>query len=127
MHPRTGMTAPHAATVGSPTDAAHAADRLGEVLLAQGLVTREQLAAALREHRSTHQRLGLVLVRQGVIDELELTKVLARQFRMPAVDLSRFEVDPRMLKLIPADLALKRMVLPLKREGRTLTVAVADP
>jgi type IV pilus assembly protein PilB len=121
------MTAPHAAPVGSPTDAAHAADRLGEVLLSQGLVTREQLAAALREHRSTHQRLGLVLVRQGVVDELELTKVLARQFRMPAVDLSRFEVDPRILKLIPADLALKRMVLPLKREGRTLTVAVADP
>ena len=121
------MTAPHAAPAGSPTDAAHAADRLGEVLLSQGLVTREQLATALREHRSTHQRLGLVLVRQGVIDELELTKVLARQFRMPAVDLSRFEVDPRILKLIPADLALKRMVLPLKREGRTLTVAVADP
>jgi type IV pilus assembly protein PilB len=121
------MTAPHAAPVGSPTDAAHAADRLGEVLLSQGLVTREQLAAALREHRSTHHRLGLVLVRQGVVDELELTKVLARQFRMPAVDLSRFEVDPRILKLIPADLALKRMVLPLKREGRTLTVAVADP
>jgi len=85
------------------------------------------LAAALREHRSSHQRLGLVLVRQGIIDELELTKVLARQFRMPAVDLSRFEVDPRMLKLIPADLALKRMVLPLKREGRTLTVAMAEP
>jgi type IV pilus assembly protein PilB len=121
------MTAPHPATTRPPTDAAHAADRLGEVLLAQGLVTQEQLAAALREHRSSHQRLGLVLVRQGVIDELGLTKVLARQFRMPAVDLSRFEVDPRMLKLIPADLALKRMVLPLKREGRTLTVAVADP
>ncbi|MGH7523118.1 MAG: type IV-A pilus assembly ATPase PilB [Gemmatimonadales bacterium] len=121
------MTTPHATTAGPPADAAHAADRLGEVLLAQGLVTREQLAAAIREHRSTRQRLGLVLVRQGVVDELELTKVLARQFRMPAVDLSRFEVDARMLKLIPADLALKRMVLPLKREGRTLTVAVADP
>ncbi|MGH7592362.1 MAG: type IV-A pilus assembly ATPase PilB [Gemmatimonadales bacterium] len=121
------MTAPNVATAKPPTDAAHAADRLGEVLLSQGLLTREQLTAALREHRTTHQRLGLVLVRQGVIDELELTKVLARYYRMPAVDLSRFEVDPRVLKLIPADLALKRMVLPLKREGRTLTVAVTDP
>ncbi len=46
---------------------------------------------------------------------------------MPAVDLSRFEGDAKMLRLIPADLAIKRMVLPLKREGRTLTVAVADP
>ena len=46
---------------------------------------------------------------------------------MPAVDLSRFEVDPKILKLIPADLATKHIVLPLKREGRTLTVAMADP
>ena len=46
---------------------------------------------------------------------------------MPAVDLSRFEVDAKILKLIPADMATKGMVLPLKREGRTLTVAMADP
>jgi len=121
------MTAPTAAAKNRPSDAAHTAELLGELLLSQGLVTREQLDLALNEHRSSHLRLGLILVRQGAIDELELTKVLARQYRMPAVDLSRFEVDPRMLKLVPGDLALKRMVLPLKREGRTLTVAVADP
>ncbi len=121
------MTAPQPSTPRAPADTAHPAERLGEVLLAQALITREQLAKALQEHRASGQRLGLVLVRQGAIDELELTKVLARQYRMPAVDLSRFEVDPRILKMVPADLALKRMVLPLKREGRTLTVAVADP
>ena len=121
------MTAPNAATQNPPSHAAQTAERLGDLLLSQGLVTRDQLAQALHEHRANHQRLGLILVRQGVIDELELTKVLARQYRMPAVDLSRFDVDARILKLIPADLALKRMVLPLKREGRTLTVAVADP
>ena len=63
----------------------------------------------------------------GFVQELEITKVLARQYRMPAVDLSRFEVDPKILQLIPADIAVKHMVLPLKREGRTLTVAMADP
>jgi type IV pilus assembly protein PilB len=46
---------------------------------------------------------------------------------MPAVDLSRFEVDPKLIKLMPADLATKHVVLPLKREGRTLTIAMADP
>jgi type IV pilus assembly protein PilB len=46
---------------------------------------------------------------------------------MPAVDLTRFEVDPRIAKLVPADLAMKHLVLPLKRDGRTLTVAMADP
>src|SRR5439155_421400 len=52
---------------------------------------------------------------------------LARQYRMPAVDLPRFEVDPKILKLIPPDIAIKHTVLPLKREGRTLTVAIGDP
>src|SRR5690606_13388991 len=75
----------------------------------------------------THQRLGYLLVKQGAVSELDLTRVLARQYRMPAVDLARTQVDLKLLPLIPAELAAKRMVLPLRREGRTLTVAVADP
>src|SRR2546427_12907325 len=46
---------------------------------------------------------------------------------MPAVDLSRFEVDAKIIKLLPPDIAIKHTVLPLKREGRTLTIAIADP
>src|SRR3989449_11623674 len=46
---------------------------------------------------------------------------------MPAVDLSRFEVDPKIIKLLPPDIAVKHTVLPLKREGRTLRVAIVDP
>jgi type IV pilus assembly protein PilB len=107
--------------------AAAGGDRLGEILLREGLVTREQLAQALAEQKNTKHRLGYVLVKLGLVQELEITKVLARQYRMPAVDLSRFEVDPKIIKLVPADLATKSVVLPLKREGRTLTVAMADP
>src|SRR5262249_30855093 len=102
-------------------------DRLGEVLLSENLVTREQLAQALAEQKTSGHRLGYVLVKLGVLPEVEVTKVLARQHRMPAVDLSRFEVDAKILKLIPGDVARKHCVLPLKREGRTLTVAMADP
>src|ERR687892_516562 len=107
--------------------AAAGGDRLGEILLREGLVTREQLAQALAEQKNTKHRLGYVLVKLGLVQELEITKVLARQYRMPAVDLSRFEVDPKILKLVPGDMATKGVVLPLKREGRTLTVAMADP
>jgi type IV pilus assembly protein PilB len=109
------------------TAAAGGGDRLGEVLLREGLLSREQLAQALGEQKSSRHRLGYVLVKLGLVPELEVTKVLARQYRMPAVDLSRFEVDPKILKLVPADMASKGVVLPLKREGRTLTVAMADP
>ncbi len=107
--------------------AAAGGDRLGEILLREGLVTREQLAQALAEQKNTKHRLGYVLVKLGLVQELEITKVLARQYRMPAVDLTRFEVDPKIIKLVPAEMATKSVVLPLKREGRTLTVAMADP
>ncbi len=100
---------------------------LGEALLHEGLLTPAKYDQAVAEQRSSGHRLGYVLVKLGFVPELEITKILARLHRMPAVDLSRFEVDPKVLKLIPADLATKNVVLPLKREGRTLTVAMADP
>ncbi len=107
--------------------AAAGPDRLGDILIKEGLITREQLHQALAEQRASKHRLGYVLVKLGLVQELEITKLLARQYRMPAVDLSRFDVDPKLVKLIPADLASKHVVLPLKREGRTLTIAMADP
>jgi type IV pilus assembly protein PilB len=101
--------------------------RLGDLLVREGLITRDQLDQALVEQKNTGMRLGYCLVKLGFVQELEITKALARQYKMPAVDLSRFEVDPKIIKLVPTDVAVKHMVLPLKREGRTLTVAVADP
>ncbi len=104
-----------------------AADRLGDLLIREGLITREQLTKALQEQATNGNRLGLTLVKLGMVPETSVVKILARQHRMPAVDLTRFEVDPRLLKLIPAELANKHIVLPLKRDGRQLTVAIADP
>ena len=106
---------------------AASSERLGDLLVREGLITREQLDKALQEQRQSGTRVGYNLVKLGFIQETELTKMLARQYKMPAVDLSKFEVDPRIAKLIPGDLAIKHLVLPLKRDGRTLTVAMADP
>ncbi len=103
------------------------ADRLGELLVREGLLTREQLAGALQEQKTSGERLGLAIVRMGLVPETSVVRMLARQYRMPAVDLSKFEVDTRLLKLVPAELAFKHTVLPLKRDGRQLTVAIADP
>src|SRR3989454_1234090 len=107
--------------------AAATSDKLGEILLREGLIPQEQLRKALLEEKTTGMGLGYPLVKLGFIEETEVSKMLARQYRMPAVDLSRFEVDPKILKLLPPDIATKHTVLPLKREGRTLTVAIADP
>ncbi|MCE2900721.1 MAG: GspE/PulE family protein [Gemmatimonas sp.] len=116
------MAAPAAPLSGRLTE------RLGDLLVQEGLLTREGLAKALKEQDANPgQRLGLIIVKMGLVPETAVVRLLARQFRMPAVDLSRFEADPRLLKLIPADLATKHTVLPLKRDGRSLTVAIADP
>ncbi|MFL5614123.1 MAG: GspE/PulE family protein [Gemmatimonadaceae bacterium] len=85
------------------------------------------MARALEEQRQSGTRVGYNLIKLGFIEENELTKMLARQYKMPAIDLARFEVDPKIAKMIPTDLAVKNLVIPLKRDGRTLTIAMADP
>jgi type IV pilus assembly protein PilB len=104
-----------------------ASERIGDLLHREGLITADQLAKALLEQKQSGMRVGYNLVKLGFIQEIELTKILAKQHKMPAVDLSRFEVDRKLAKMIPSDLALKNLVIPLKRDGRTLTVAMADP
>ena len=102
-------------------------ERIGEILVREGLITRDQLDLALQDQREAGTRIGYSLVALGFVKEVELTRTLARQYRMPAVDLTNFEVDPRIARLIPSEMAAKHLVLPLKRDGRTLTVAMADP
>src|SRR5690606_37426674 len=77
--------------------------------------------------RGSKLRIGSALVKLGYVSELDLTRALARHYRMPAVDLSKHQVDPRVARTVPAEMAEKHLVLPLRREGRTLTVAMADP
>ena len=107
--------------------AASNSERIGDLLVREGMISKEQLDKALQEQRQNGTRVGYNLVKLGFVQELELTKMLAKQYKMPAVDLSRFEVDPKIVKLIPTDIAVKNLVLPLKRDGRVLTVAMADP
>ena len=106
---------------------ASSSERIGDLLLKEGLISKEQLEKALQEQRQNGTRVGYNLVKLGFIQEIDLIRSLARQYKMQAVDLTKFAVDPKIVKLIPGDLALKNLVLPLKREGRTLTVAMADP
>jgi type IV pilus assembly protein PilB len=109
------------------TTATAASDRIGDLLVREGLITAEQLRNALLDARKENTRIGYSLIKLGFIAESELTRMLARQYRVPAVDLERVTVDPRILKLVPPELAHKHTVLPLRRVGRTLTLAMANP
>jgi type IV pilus assembly protein PilB len=103
------------------------ADRIGEQLIHEGLVSREQLSKALEDARANGNRVGFSLVKLGFLGEQDLVRALARQHRIPAVDLERVKLDPKILKLVPTEIAVKHQVLPLRRVGRTLTVAMANP
>ena len=106
---------------------AQSAERIGELLVSEGLISRDQLAHALQEQRSNGGRLGYTLVKLGLVEELTLTRLLARQYKIPAVDLTKSDIDPALVRLVPAEIAIQHLVLPLKREGRVLYVAMADP
>jgi type IV pilus assembly protein PilB len=102
-------------------------DRLGDFFVREGLITEEQLQQALAEARQSKTRVGFALVKLGFVPEKDLTLALAKQFRVRAVDLEKVKVEEQVLRLIPEGVARKHQVLPLRKVGRTLTVAMANP
>ena len=103
------------------------AAKLGQILIASGVVTEEQLNEALKLQKRGGGRLGTNLVKLGHITEDKLVMFLSKQYGMSAIDLAEYKIDTAVLKLITSDMAKKHMIMPLTRIGATLTVAMADP
>ncbi|HXJ79162.1 MAG TPA: type IV-A pilus assembly ATPase PilB [Candidatus Methylomirabilis sp.] len=101
--------------------------RLGDRLVAEGLITADQLQRALAEQRGTREKLGSILLRMNFLTEDKLLSFLSRQYSVPSITLSHLDIDPEVLKLVPAQLAERLHVLPVKRSGNVLTLAMADP
>jgi len=110
-----------------PVNQAQHRKRLGQLLLDRGHITQDQLEEALAEHRRNETRLGFHLVSLGYVDEEELGEVLELQYDIPAVELGEISVEEDLLDLVPSEFASKNLVLPIERNGRTLTVAMATP
>ena len=103
------------------------ATKIGEMLLKGNIITQEQLRTALDTQKKTRERIGAVLVKAGSIQEAELLSFLGRQFNIPVVDLSKYEIDPEVVRLLPEEMVQKNLALPINRVGAKLIVAVADP
>src|SRR5262245_56529510 len=101
--------------------------RLGHRLVAEGLISAEQLQRALAAQKGTRDKLGSVLIRMNYLTEEKLLAFLTRQYNVPSIALSQLDIDPEVLKLVPAQLAERLQVLPVKRNGNVLTLAMADP
>jgi type IV pilus assembly protein PilB len=103
------------------------AEKLGTLLVNKKIISEQQLQKALEEQKSSGERLGSVLVKLGFIQEDALLSFLSSQYGIPSIDLCEFNINPELLKLIPADLARKYLVFPLSQRGTTLIIAMADP
>ena len=101
--------------------------RLGDLLLKEKRITPEQLQEALAQQRQKGGKLGFTLVSMGFVKEAEITALLSKQFGVPSIAISQFEIDPAVIKLIPAETAQKYQIIPLSRSGATLTIAMTDP
>src|SRR5688500_6277604 len=100
--------------------------RLGDLLVAEGLVTDVQLKQALAEQKGKTDKLGSILVGLGFINEEQLIGFLSRQYGIPSITLSNLEIDGETLRLVPGPIARKYEVVPVKRIGGSLTLAMAD-
>ncbi len=101
--------------------------RIGELLLKEKRITPEQLQQALTYQKANGGKLGHNLVKLAMVKDEEITSLLSRQYGVPSINLAQFDIDPAILKLIPADTAQKYEIIPLSRSGSTLTLAMTDP
>lgn len=101
--------------------------RLGAMLVSSGLITEDQLQKALATQKSEGGRLGSILVKMGFVQEDKLMTFLSKQYGVPYVDLGKFEINPAVIKHIPADVAQKYRIMPINRTGATITIAMVDP
>jgi type IV pilus assembly protein PilB len=101
--------------------------RLGDLLVKEKVISQQQLEQALKAQRESNSRLGSALVKLGFLSEEDVTNFLSRQYGVPAINLSYFEIDPSVVKLIPYETARRYQILPLSRVGASLTIAMVDP
>ena len=103
------------------------AAKLGQILIAAGVIAEEQLREALVLQKKSGGRLGTNLVKLGHVTEDKLVTFLSKQYGVSAINLADYKIDTAVLKLVPAEMAKKYMMMPVARVGATLTVAMADP
>ena len=101
--------------------------RIGELLLKEKRISPEQLQEALNYQRQYGGKLGFNLIKLGFVKDDEITALLSKQYGVPSISLHKFEIDPAVIKLVPAETAQRYQIIPLSRAGATLTIAMTDP
>jgi len=101
--------------------------KLGDFLLADKLITQDQLEQALSTQKKEPGKIGSILIRLGYVAEEDIAQALSKQFGYPSINLSKFEIDEKVVELIKPEIARKHIVMPVHRIGSILTIAMGDP
>jgi type IV pilus assembly protein PilB len=100
--------------------------RLGDLLVESGLITAEVLQQTLKEKRN-NQKLGDAFIEKGLLTEQQLIEVLEFQLGIPHISLYRYPIEEQAVAIVPRDFARRHFLMPVKRDGDKLFVAMADP
>ncbi len=100
---------------------------LGQRLIEAGVIDPPTLERLVRQQKAHGGSVNLNLVKLGILSEQDLTRALAKLYRVNGVDLAAAAIDTAAVRLVPQDIATKFQVLPLSRDGRRLRLAMADP
>lgn len=100
---------------------------LEEILLEKGVLPKEKIDLALQESRKTGETLRQILIRQGLIPESQLMPYVAQSVGLPYLDISNYEINPEVIKLVPRDVIVKYKILPIFKVEKNVTLAVVDP
>jgi type IV pilus assembly protein PilB len=103
------------------------AERLGEILIQRHLITRDQLREALNIQRGRKGFLGEILVEMGTVTEQDLVIALVVQCHFPYIAVDRYDIDPHVIAMIPAEMACRYRTVPLDKVGNVLSVVMRNP
>ena len=101
--------------------------RLGEILIEQGVLTHEALERALEKQKKNGGLIGEVLLKMGVVKEEDIVIALARQFNYPYLPVQNCDISTKLIALVPQELAIKYVCIPIDRIKNVLTVIMVDP
>ncbi len=101
--------------------------KLGEILINKGLITFDQLLQSFEEQKNSSKSVGEILIDQGFVKESDLMEGLSKQYDIPYVKLSNYEINPEAVSKIPLDALKKYCVFPINVEDNMLVVATSNP
>lgn len=110
-----------------PTKSSTAQSNIGDLLLREGLLTNAQLDLALARSRETDKPLMRILVESGMLDETKRINFFRHQFGIPVITLPSSTIEPLLLTYVPAHMARKHHIVPVRLDRDGLVVAMEDP